>query len=227
MLETTDRDEGTSTERTPQTPRMRLPMPMSRQDLLVDRALEAEVAACETALQAAGEKVAAAPERYELHYEDETHLETNPYLGRVWHRVGEQPTLPAAGTNRRVTVFGSVERWGGAGSRCCRRARTGTGDPDAGGYRAGRDDHPRVIHRHRPRAHCHSCLSLSRPATRSSRPHSAVGGARLPLLRPPLAGWGGSAPPQTCLAGRNNARSVGSLPSRLANWSPDGLRVSL
>ncbi len=27
---------------------------------------------------------------YELHYEDETHLETNPYLGRVWHRRGEQ-----------------------------------------------------------------------------------------------------------------------------------------
>ena len=28
------------------------------------------------------------PERYELHYEDETHLDTNPYLSRVWHRVG-------------------------------------------------------------------------------------------------------------------------------------------
>jgi hypothetical protein len=26
--------------------------------------------------------------------------------------VGEQPTLPAAGTNRRVTVFGSVEALG-------------------------------------------------------------------------------------------------------------------
>lgn len=49
------------------------------------------------------------PERYELHYEDETHLDTNPYLSRVWHRVGTQPTLPAAGTNRRLTVFGSVE----------------------------------------------------------------------------------------------------------------------
>lgn len=49
------------------------------------------------------------PDRYELHYEDETHLETNPHLGRVWHRIGEQPTLPAAGTNRRLTVFGSVE----------------------------------------------------------------------------------------------------------------------
>jgi transposase len=56
--------------------------------------------------------VAEEPERYELHYQDETHLETNPYLGRVWHRVGEQPTLPAAGTNRRVTVFGSVEAFG-------------------------------------------------------------------------------------------------------------------
>ena len=51
----------------------------------------------------------AAPERYELHYEDETHLETNPSLGRVWHRVGTQPTVPAAGTNRRLTVFGSDE----------------------------------------------------------------------------------------------------------------------
>jgi hypothetical protein len=44
-----------------------------------------------------------------LHYEDETHLETNPHLSRVWHRVGRQPTVPAAGTNRRLTVFGSVE----------------------------------------------------------------------------------------------------------------------
>ena len=52
------------------------------------------------------------PERYELHYEDESHLETNPYLGRVWHRVGQQPVLPAAGTNRRLTVFGSVEAEG-------------------------------------------------------------------------------------------------------------------
>ena len=52
------------------------------------------------------------PERYELHFADETHLETNPYLGRVWHRVGRQPVLPAAGTNRRLTVFGSVEAEG-------------------------------------------------------------------------------------------------------------------
>lgn len=56
--------------------------------------------------------MAAAPERYELHHQDETHVETNPYLCRVWHRRGEQPTLPAAGTNRRVTVFGSVEVFG-------------------------------------------------------------------------------------------------------------------
>jgi hypothetical protein len=56
--------------------------------------------------------VALAPERYELHYQDETHLDTNPYLARVWHRVGQQPTLPAAGTNRRLTVFGSVEARG-------------------------------------------------------------------------------------------------------------------
>ena len=57
-------------------------------------------------------KVEAHPERYELHYQDETHLETNPYLCRVWHRVGEQPALPAVGTNRRVTVFGSMEAFG-------------------------------------------------------------------------------------------------------------------
>jgi hypothetical protein len=30
----------------------------------------------------------------------------------VWHRVGEQPTLPAVGANRRVTVFGSTEALG-------------------------------------------------------------------------------------------------------------------
>jgi transposase len=53
--------------------------------------------------------VGAEPERYELHHQDETHVETNPYLCRVWHRKGCQPTLPAAGTNRRVTAFGSVE----------------------------------------------------------------------------------------------------------------------
>src|SRR5205814_3763935 len=59
-----------------------------------------------------GEKVAAEPGRYELHAQDETHVETNPYLTRVWHRRGVQPTLPAAGTNRRLTVFGSVEALG-------------------------------------------------------------------------------------------------------------------
>ena len=56
--------------------------------------------------------MAAEPDRYELHYEDETHVETNPYLSRVWHRRGVQPTVPAAGTNRRLTVFGSVEAFG-------------------------------------------------------------------------------------------------------------------
>lgn len=30
----------------------------------------------------------------------------------MWHRVGEQPTLPAVGANRRVTVFGSTEALG-------------------------------------------------------------------------------------------------------------------
>ena len=50
----------------------------------------------------------AEPARYELHFEDETHRETNPSRCRVWHRRGQQPTLPGVGTNRRVTVFGSV-----------------------------------------------------------------------------------------------------------------------
>lgn len=53
--------------------------------------------------------MAAEPGKYELHHEDETHLDTNPYLPRLWHRRGEQAILPAVGTNRRVTVFGSVE----------------------------------------------------------------------------------------------------------------------
>ena len=56
--------------------------------------------------------MAAEPDRYELHYQDETHVETNPYLTRIWHRRGAQPTVPAAGTNRRLTVFGSVEALG-------------------------------------------------------------------------------------------------------------------
>ena len=53
--------------------------------------------------------MAAAPEAWELPHQDETHGEPNPSLGRVWHRVGAQPTLPAAGTNRRLTVFGRKE----------------------------------------------------------------------------------------------------------------------
>jgi transposase len=56
--------------------------------------------------------VAAEPDRYELHHEDETHVDTNPYLCRLWHRRGHQPTVPAAGTNRRLTVFGSTEIFG-------------------------------------------------------------------------------------------------------------------
>jgi transposase len=56
--------------------------------------------------------VAADLDRYEFHHQDETHPETNPYLCRIWHRKGVQPTLPAAGTNRRVTTFGSVEVFG-------------------------------------------------------------------------------------------------------------------
>ena len=56
----------------------------------------------------------AEPERSELHFQDETHLETHPPLCRTWHRRGEHPTLPGVGTNRRVTVFGSVEALGRA-----------------------------------------------------------------------------------------------------------------
>ena len=54
----------------------------------------------------------AAAEAYELHYQDETHLETNPTLTRVWHKIGTQPTVPAAGAHRRLTCFGSVEAFG-------------------------------------------------------------------------------------------------------------------
>jgi len=53
--------------------------------------------------------VAECPERYELHYQDETHVETNPYLAKQWHRVGSQQRIASVGVNRRVTVFGSVE----------------------------------------------------------------------------------------------------------------------
>ena len=56
--------------------------------------------------------MAAAAGGAELHYQDETHLETNPYLSKRWHRIGVQPTVPAAGTNRRLTCFGSVEAFG-------------------------------------------------------------------------------------------------------------------
>jgi hypothetical protein len=59
-----------------------------------------------------GKKVRAAIDEYEFHYQDETHLETNPHLTRVWHRIGRQPTVPAAGANRRLTCFGSVEAFG-------------------------------------------------------------------------------------------------------------------
>ena len=56
--------------------------------------------------------MAAAPERYEVHHQDEPHLEPTPYRCQVWHRKGQQPPVPAVGTNRRVTVFGRVEVFG-------------------------------------------------------------------------------------------------------------------
>ncbi len=76
---------------------------------LQDRSL---TAACADLLAAVKKKVAQEPERYEMHFEDETHLETNPYVCKVWHRRGQQPTIPAAGANRRLTVFGSVDALG-------------------------------------------------------------------------------------------------------------------
>ena len=71
-----------------------------------------EVAACKAESAAAGGEVAAEPDRYALHYEDETHVETDPHPSRVWRRRGHQPTIPAVGTDRRVTVVGSVEARG-------------------------------------------------------------------------------------------------------------------
>ncbi len=52
--------------------------------------------------------MAAHPAQYELHYQDETHVETNPYLARQWHRIGSQQRIASVGVNRRVTVFGSM-----------------------------------------------------------------------------------------------------------------------
>ena len=74
-----------------------------------------------------GKKVRAAPERYELHYQDETHLETNPHLTRVWHRRGTQATLPGVGINRRLTVFGSVEALGRGRIELVRAAQDSAG----------------------------------------------------------------------------------------------------
>lgn len=68
--------------------------------------------------------MAAEPERYELHHEDETHLETNPTLNRVYHRIGQQATLPAAGTNRRVTALGSTEVFGRSRVEVVRASQT-------------------------------------------------------------------------------------------------------
>jgi len=71
--------------------------------------------------------VRAEPGRYELHFQDETHLETNPYLARAWHRKGKQATLPGVGTDRRVTVCGSVEALGRARVELVRPAQDSAG----------------------------------------------------------------------------------------------------
>ncbi len=67
------------------------------------------------------------PEHYELHFQDETHLETNPHLCRLWQRRGQQATLPGVGTNRRVTVFGSVEALGRGRIELVRAAQDSAG----------------------------------------------------------------------------------------------------
>jgi hypothetical protein len=71
--------------------------------------------------------VRAEPERYELHLQDETHLETNPHLCRTWHRRGKQATLPGVGANRRVTVCGSVEALGRGRIEVVRAAQDSAG----------------------------------------------------------------------------------------------------
>jgi transposase len=71
--------------------------------------------------------VRAEPERYELHFQDETHLETNPHLARTWHRKGKQPTVPGVGITRRVTVCGSVEALGRARVELVRVAQDSAG----------------------------------------------------------------------------------------------------
>lgn len=67
------------------------------------------VAIGEAAIAAAEKKVASEPERDELHYQDETHVETNLYLAKQWHRIGRQRRIASVGVNRRVTVFGGTE----------------------------------------------------------------------------------------------------------------------
>jgi len=44
-------------------------------------------------------KVASDPARYELHYQDETHVETNPYLAKQWHRIGTQQRIASVGVD--------------------------------------------------------------------------------------------------------------------------------
>jgi transposase len=55
-----------------------------------------------------------APERYAFLFQDECEFHLNPGLARMWSPKGQQPTVPSAGQNRRVPVFGGLD------------ARTGT-----------------------------------------------------------------------------------------------------
>ena len=57
--------------------------------------------------------MAAHPERYELHFEDETHLDTNPHLSRVWHRVGARCSVTGSGRLGRRDPVGSGNKVSG------------------------------------------------------------------------------------------------------------------
>lgn len=42
-------------------------------------------------------------------YLDESQLHTHPHLAKVWQRPGERQIIPAAGVDRRLTIFGALE----------------------------------------------------------------------------------------------------------------------
>jgi hypothetical protein len=105
--------------------------------------------------------VRAEPARYERHCHDETHLPTNPDLARMWHRTGQQPTRPGAGTTRRVTGCGSVD--------VRRRARVALvrAAPDSAGF--VRDLELREAHQHRVQREISLVLDNGSSQTRTAR----------------------------------------------------------